>query len=86
MALIASAVLTTLYLFEIIIKAYFPRKDIDVAEFNKDVKDPNGYMTIPMLGLTAFSVVFGIWPDSVYKMFSKLSQRDCFKYLFREKK
>ena len=73
-ALIVSALLTTLYLFEIIIKAYFPKKNKEeLAEFNKDVKDPNGYMTIPMIGLTAFSVVFGIWPDPFIKVFEFIS-------------
>ena len=72
-ALIASAVLTTLYLFEIIIKAYFPRKDIDVAELNKDVKDPNGLMTVPMLGLTAFSIIFGIFPTPFIDVFQSIA-------------
>ena len=69
-ALIVSALLTTLYLFDIIIKAYFPKKDLNVAELNKGVKDPNGYMTIPMIGLTAFSIVFGIWPAPLLKVFT----------------
>ena len=73
-ALIVSALLTTLYLFEIIIKAYFPKRSKEeLAEFNKDVHDPNGYMTIPMLGLTAFSVFFGIWPDPFIKIFEMIS-------------
>jgi len=73
-ALIVSALLTTLYLFEIIIKAYFPAKSKEeLAEANKDVKDPNGLMTIPMLGLTAFSVLFGIWPDPFIKIFELIS-------------
>ena len=61
------------YLFEIIIKAYFPGKDTDVKELNKDVKDPNGYMTIPMIGLTAFSVFFGIWPDPFINVFQMIA-------------
>lgn len=72
-ALIVSALLTTIYLFDIIIKAYFPRKDLNVAELNKDVKDPNGYMTIPMIGLTVFSVVFGIWPAPLINVFSMVA-------------
>ena len=73
-ALIVSALLTTLYLFEIIIKAYFPAKSKEeLAEANKDVRDPNGLMTIPMLGLTAFSVLFGIWPDPFIKIFELIS-------------
>ena len=72
-ALIVSALLTTIYLFEIIIKAYFPGKDTDVKELNKDVKDPNGYMTIPMIGLTAFSVFFGIWPDPFINVFQMIA-------------
>lgn len=73
MALIVSALLTTLYLFEVIIKAYFPRKDINVEELNKDVHDPNGYMTIPMLGLTAFSIVFGIFPTPFINAFEAIA-------------
>ena len=68
-----SALLTALYLFDVIIKAYFPRKDIDVAALNKDVHDPNKLMTIPMIGLAAASIVIGVYPAPLVRLFEMVA-------------
>lgn len=36
-------------MMQIVFKAYFPNKEIEVATLNKDVKDPNLFMTIPFI-------------------------------------
>lgn len=71
-ALIVSALLTAIYLFDMIIVAYFPRKD---ADFNiEKVKDPNAYMTAPMIILTAASVFFGIYPKPLIMAFELVAK------------
>ena len=72
-ALMISALLTALYLFDVIIKAYFPRKDIDVVALNKDVHDPNKLMTIPMIGLAAASIVIGVYPAPLIRLFEMVA-------------
>lgn len=72
-ALIISALLTALYLFDVILKAYFPPKDIDVKTLNKDVRDPNKLMTIPLIGLTAASIVIGVYPAPIIHIFEQIA-------------
>ncbi len=72
-ALIVSALLTTLYLMIIVIKAYFPGKDLDVKTLNKDVKDPNMLMTIPMIALTAVSIIIGVYPTPFISVFETIA-------------
>lgn len=72
-ALIISALLTALYLFDVIIKAYWPRKDVDVVTLNKDVRDPNKLMTIPLIGLTATSLIIGVYPAPIIHIFEQIA-------------
>ena len=77
-ALIISTLLTTLYLGSILIKAYFPRKELDIKTLNKDVKDPNLLMTLPLIGLAAVSIGIGVYPSPIFDVFVRL-QRGYFK-------
>lgn len=72
-ALIISAVLTSLYLFQIIIKAYFPDKGLNLERMNKGVKDPGKCMTIPMMGLSIASIVIGVYPTPFINMFQHIA-------------
>jgi multicomponent Na+:H+ antiporter subunit D len=72
-ALIISALLTALYLFDVILKAYFPPKELDVRTLNKDVRDPNKLMTIPLIGLTAASLVLGVYPAPIIHIFEQIA-------------
>lgn len=72
-ALIVSALLTALYLFDVIIKAYWPRNDVDVVTLNKDVRDPNKLMTIPIIGLTATSLIIGVYPAPIIHIFEQIA-------------
>ena len=64
-ALILSALLTALYIFSIIIRAYFPREKEYPADYYHHVSDPNKYMTIPLIVLTIVSVIMGLFPDAL---------------------
>ncbi|WMI80206.1 complex I subunit 5 family protein [Anaerotignum sp. MB30-C6] len=64
-ALIISAVLTALYIFYIIIRAYFPRKKEYAQGYYQNVEDPNKYMTIPLVILTVVTVIIGLFPSSL---------------------
>lgn len=58
--LLISAVLTAMYLFSIVIKAYFPGPGFSM-ELISTVKDPSGgYMKVPMILLCITIVVLGI--------------------------
>ena len=72
-ALIISTLLTTLYLGSILIKAYFPRKELDIKTLNKDVKDPNLLMTLPLIGLAAVSIGIGVYPSPIFDVFGSIA-------------
>ena len=76
-ALIVSAVLTAIYLFDIIIRAYFPRKDADLAKMHDGVKEAGKCMTIPMMGLGIASIVIGVYPEPFIKMFQAIASGIC---------
>ena len=64
-ALILSALLTALYIFSIIIRAYFPRKKEYPEDYYHHVSDPNRYMTVPLVLLTVVSVLMGLFPETL---------------------
>ena len=65
LALILSALLTALYIFSIIIRAYFPREKEYPAEYYHHVSDPNKYMTVPLVILAVVSVIMGLMPETL---------------------
>ena len=58
--LLISALLTAGYLLSITIKGFYPGEDFDMEKAAK--AEPNLYMLLPMLVLTAAAVFFGIYP------------------------
>jgi len=64
-ALILSAALTALYIFYIVVRAYFPRKKEYSTEYYAHVEDPNKYMTIPLIVLTIVTVIVGLFPSNL---------------------
>ena len=68
-ALIISALLTAVYMFSIVIKAYFPRKDKDLCE---GVKEAKPAMTVPMLIISVCSVVMGLYAGQLYDLIAKV--------------
>lgn len=64
-ALIISALLTALYVFYILVRAYFPRKREYPAGYTDHVSDPNGYMTVPLVILAVASIVLALCPEAL---------------------
>lgn len=67
-ALIISALLTAIYMFNIVIKAYFPRKNKDVCQ---DVREASPLMTVPMIIISICSVLMGVFADKLYDIIVK---------------
>lgn len=65
--LLISALLTAGYLLPISINGFLPGKDFDIESFDKEVKayEPNLVMLVPIIILTALSVLIGIWPGVI---------------------
>lgn len=59
--LMVSALLTAGYLLPIVVDAFFPGKDFAYASLRK--KEPNGWMTVPLVLLSIAVVVFGMFPN-----------------------
>ncbi len=69
-ALIISALLTALYVFYIIMRAYFPRNKEYPENYYHHVSDPNKYMTVPLVLLTVVSVLMGLFPEPLLNIMS----------------
>ncbi|MBQ8475362.1 MAG: proton-conducting membrane transporter [Clostridia bacterium] len=67
-ALIISAFLTAVYMFSIVIKAYFPRKNRTCDE---NIKEASPLMTCPMILISLCSVAMGIFSNELYDIIVK---------------
>lgn len=68
-ALIASALLTSLYIFYIIARAYAPRKRDYPAQYYHGVSDPNWYMRAPLVVLVIAVILASLFPDALFTFF-----------------
>ena len=73
-ALIASAILTALYLMQIVMLAFFPRQHraFSVRIPRQARRDPGVRMTIPLVVLALASVILGLMAQEVYLGISRL--------------
>ena len=72
-ALIISALLTALYLMTVVFAAYFPRKDKEKPAGEKvENKDPNVFMTGPLITLCGAAVVMSIWAAPLLELVTRL--------------
>lgn len=58
--LLISSLLTAMYLFSVVIKAYFPGPGFDASSIEQ-VEDPNAYMKVPMILICIVIVVLGMF-------------------------
>ncbi len=72
--LILSTLLTALYMMQIVFKAYFPNKEMDVEALTQGVKDPNLFMTVPFVLLAAAAVALGIYHAPLLEMFGYIAR------------
>ena len=66
--LLISALLTAGYLLTIVIRGFFPGADFDYAALEK--KEPSRFMTVPLIVLTVFAAIFGMFPGPLLKLIS----------------
>ena len=69
--LLISALLTAGYLLPICIQGFLPGKDYDYAVLEK--KEPGYKMLIPLVIMTAFTVILGIWPAGLLNIFADIA-------------
>lgn len=72
-ALIISALLTALYIFYIVVRAYFPREKTYPEGYYDHVSDPNKYMTVPLVLLAIVSVIIGIFPEPLINFLNNVA-------------
>ena len=73
-ALIASAILTAMYLMQIVMLAFFPRQNraISVRVPRKARRDPNYRMTVPLIVLSGSSVVLGLCAAFIVDLITRM--------------
>lgn len=69
-ALLISEVLTAIYIFQPVLAAYFPRKEMVSAEGK--MGDPGRLMTAPIAILTVVSVAMAVFPDGLIRLIESL--------------
>lgn len=57
--LVASAVLTVLYMMTVVVRLYFPLREVDLIPIQK-LRDPNYRMVGPMVGLAALGITLAL--------------------------
>lgn len=70
-AIILSALLTAIYLFGIVVRAFFPT-DGAVCEGYDSIKDPGMLMRVPIVILTALTFIIGVWWQPLVDFISKI--------------
>lgn len=70
--LLLSALLTAIYMLTIVVRAFFPGKDFNMAAL-EGVKDPNWKMLVPLFVFTLFIVAFGFCSSSLVEFFTKVA-------------
>lgn len=69
--LLISALLTAGYLLPITVKGFFPGEDYDYHSLKK--MEPSSFMTVPIIILTAGTILFGLFPSGLYQFISNLA-------------
>jgi multicomponent Na+:H+ antiporter subunit D len=72
LVLIISALLTSVYLFTVIIRAFFPGRDFDLTTLD-GIKDPNWNMKLPLIVLCAAIIILGIYSTPLVDYLTKVA-------------
>ncbi|MBO5352748.1 MAG: proton-conducting membrane transporter [Lachnospiraceae bacterium] len=72
LVLLVSAVLTSIYLFSVVIKAYFPGPGFDAQKISQ-VEDPNGFMKVPMVLICVVIVLVGMYSTPVVSYLEQIA-------------
>lgn len=71
-ALLISALLTAIYMMNMVIRAFYPNKDFDVATID-NVKDPTWKMIIPLMTFSALIIAFGFYSTPLLNFVTKVA-------------
>lgn len=70
--LLVSALLTAIYMFTIVIRAFFPGRGFDSSSL-EGIKDPNWKMLTPLFIFTVFIIFFGLYSGPVTRFFTDVA-------------
>lgn len=70
--LLLSALLTAIYMLTIVVRAFFPGKDYD-GGMDKNIKDPNWKMMLPLVVFSVCIVVFGLYSSPIVTFLSNVA-------------
>lgn len=71
--LLISALLTAIYMMTIVIRGFYPSKEISGDDFDK-ITDPNWKMMLPLYIFVAGIVFFGLFSQPIVDLFVKISE------------
>jgi len=71
--LLVSALLTSIYMMSIVIRAFFPTKGFNYNTIS-DVKDPSWMMILPLVIFAIAIVVMGVYSSPLINLFTQISQ------------
>lgn len=71
-ALLISAFLTAIYMFSIIMRAFYPPADFDYQTI-KDVEDPNWAMLLPLFLFVIVMFLFGLFSSPIVRIFEQIA-------------
>ena len=71
--LLVSALLTSIYMMSIVIRAFFPAKGFDYTTI-EDVKDPSWMMILPLAIFAIAIVVMGLYSTPLVNLFTQIAQ------------
>lgn len=72
-ALLVSALLTAMYMLNIVIRAYFPAHDFDYKKI-ENVRDPGWQMILPLLVFVVGMVLFGLHSAPVTALLTEIAK------------
>lgn len=70
--LLLSALLTAIYMLTIVVRAFFPGKDVD-GKALKDITDPGWKMLVPLFVFTLFIILFGLYSAPIVRFFGNVA-------------
>ena len=70
--ILLSALLTAVYMFSIVCRAWFPAKDAPTAPLAQ-IREADWRMTLPHILLAAACVLFGCWTDPIVQAAEKIA-------------
>ena len=71
--LIYSALMTAIYMLTVIVRGFFPARDVDMGEL-KAYGDPSWQMILPLAVFSVVTVMFGVWATPILEKLWTVAQ------------